>query len=94
MTERGLRLPVALVMLSGDGGAGAPWGPAERMPTPQAMVLCQGTGYTEMRAPSLLDHDMVAKAVQQSVSWLSLLARGGCHPDTCLFLPHLCPALP
>lgn len=63
------------------------------MPTPQAVVLCHGTGYTEMRVPSLLDHDTVAEAVHQSVSWLPLLAKG-CHPDTCLFLPHLCPALP
>ena len=93
MTERGLWLPVALVMLCGDGGAGAPWGPAERMPIPQAMVLCQGTGYTEMRAPSLLDHDMAAEAVQQSVSWLPLLARGGASltcASSCLIFALFC----
>lgn len=93
MTDRRLWLPVAPVTLCGDGGAGALWGPTQRMPIPQAMVLCQGTGYTEMWVPSLLDQDTVAEAVQQSVSRLPLLVRG-CHPDTCLFLPHLCPALP
>lgn len=51
--DRGLWLPVAPVTLCGDGGAGALWGPTQCMPIPQAMVLCQGTGYTEMRGTQL-----------------------------------------
>lgn len=63
------------------------------MPTPQAVVLCHGTGYTEMRVPSLLDHDTVAEAVHQSVSWLPLLAKGGAtltRASSCLIFAPLC----
>ena len=63
------------------------------MPTPQAVVLCQGTGYTEVRVPSLLDHDTVAEAVHQSVSWLPLLARWGAtltRASSCLIFAPLC----
>ncbi|XP_059016867.1 secreted frizzled-related protein 5-like [Mustela lutreola] len=58
------------------------------MPIPQAMALCHDIGYTEMRLPNLLDHDTTAEALQQSVSWLPLLARE-CHPDARLFLCSL-----
>ncbi|XP_066207575.1 secreted frizzled-related protein 5-like isoform X4 [Saccopteryx leptura] len=84
----GLWLLVALVMLCGDSGARAPWGPTRCMPIPQAMALCQDIGYPEMRLPNLLDHDTVAEAIQQSASWLPLLARE-CHPDARLFLCSL-----
>ncbi|KAM8758185.1 secreted frizzled-related protein 5-like [Rhynchonycteris naso] len=52
------------------------------------MALCQDIGYPEMRLPNLLDHDTVAEAIQQSASWLPLLARE-CHPDARLFLCSL-----
>lgn len=86
--DQGLWLLVALVVLWGDSGAGAPWGPTRCMPIPQAMALCHDIGYTEMRLPNLLDHDTAAEALQQSVSWLPLLARE-CHPDARLFLCSL-----
>lgn len=81
-------LLMALVVLWGDSGAGAPWGPSRCMPIPQAMALCHDIGYTEMRLPNLLGHDTAAEALQQSVSWLPLLARE-CHPDARLFLCSL-----
>ncbi|KAB1264588.1 Secreted frizzled-related protein 5 [Camelus dromedarius] len=58
------------------------------MPIPQAMALCHDIGYTEMQLPNLLDHDTTAEAIQQSASWLPLLARE-CHPDARLFLCSL-----
>lgn len=58
------------------------------MPIPQATVLCHDIGYTEMRLPNLLDHDTAAKALQQSVSWLPLMAME-CHSDAHLFLCSL-----
>lgn len=64
--DQGLWQLVALVVLSGDGGAGAPWGPTRCMAIPQAMALCHNIGYTEMRLPHLLDHDTAAEAIQQS----------------------------
>ena len=92
MTDRWLWLPVAPVMLCGDGRAGALWGPTQRMPIPQAMVLCQGTGYTEMRVPSLLDQDTAAEAVQQSANRLPLLVRVATltHASSCLIFALLC----
>lgn len=64
---RGLWLLVAMLVLWGDGGAGAPWGPMRCISIPPAVVLCHDIGYTEMRLPILLDHDPVAEAIQQSV---------------------------
>ncbi|XP_066472991.1 secreted frizzled-related protein 5-like [Tiliqua scincoides] len=52
------------------------------------MALCYDIGYTEMRLPNLLDHDTMAEAIQQSASWLPLLARE-CHPDARIFLCSL-----
>ncbi|TEA39500.1 hypothetical protein DBR06_SOUSAS2110287, partial [Sousa chinensis] len=62
--------------------------PTRCMAIPQAMALCHNIGYTEMRLPHLLDHDTAAEAIQQSVSWLPLLARE-CDPDVRLFLCSL-----
>lgn len=86
--DQRLWILMALVVLWGDSGAGAPWGPTRCMPIPQAMALCHDIGYTEMQLPNLLDHDTAAEAIQQSVSWLPLLARE-CHPDARLFLCSL-----
>ncbi|XP_060093622.1 secreted frizzled-related protein 5-like [Heteronotia binoei] len=55
---------------------------------PRSMALCYDIGYTEMRLPNLLDHDTMAEAIQQSASWLPLLARE-CHPDARIFLCSL-----
>ncbi|XP_072845408.1 secreted frizzled-related protein 5 isoform X2 [Pogona vitticeps] len=52
------------------------------------MALCYDIGYTEMRLPNLLDHDTMPEAIQQSTSWLPLLARE-CHPDARIFLCSL-----
>lgn len=88
MMERGPWLLLVLLALWGDSAAGAPWGPTRCMPIPPAMALCHDIGYTEMRLPNLLDHTTAAEAIQQSVSWLPLLARE-CHPDARLFLCSL-----
>uniref|UniRef100_A0A8C6L7F2 Secreted frizzled-related protein 5 n=1 Tax=Nothobranchius furzeri TaxID=105023 RepID=A0A8C6L7F2_NOTFU len=58
------------------------------VPIPPGMALCQNIGYTSMRMPNLLGHDSPAEAVQQSASWLPLLARE-CHPDARIFLCSL-----
>ncbi|XP_053234385.1 secreted frizzled-related protein 5-like isoform X2 [Podarcis raffonei] len=55
---------------------------------PRSMALCYDIGYTEMRLPNLLDHETMAEAIQQSTSWLPLLARE-CHPDARIFLCSL-----
>ncbi|KAH0630306.1 hypothetical protein JD844_013214 [Phrynosoma platyrhinos] len=55
---------------------------------PKSMALCYDIGYTEMRLPNLLDHETMAEAIQQSTSWLPLLARE-CHPDARIFLCSL-----
>ncbi|KAF5921647.1 hypothetical protein HPG69_012817 [Diceros bicornis minor] len=52
------------------------------------MALCHDIGYTEMWLPNLLDYDTADEAIQQSVSWLPVLARE-CHPDARLFLCSL-----
>ncbi|KAM9324116.1 secreted frizzled-related protein 5-like [Gastrophryne carolinensis] len=52
------------------------------------MPLCYGIGYTEMRIPNLLEHETMAEVIQQSSSWLPLLARE-CHPDARIFLCSL-----
>lgn len=58
------------------------------VPIPSGMALCQNIGYDTMRMPNLLGHDSPAEAVQQSASWLPLLARE-CHPDARIFLCSL-----
>lgn len=68
---------MALVVLRGEGGAGAPWGPRCCVPIPPVMVLCHNIGYTEMRLPNLLDDDTVAEVIQQSVSQLAAPAGQG-----------------
>ncbi|KAM4023067.1 secreted frizzled-related protein 5-like [Anomaloglossus baeobatrachus] len=55
---------------------------------PKHMPLCYGIGYTEMRIPNLLEHETMAEVIQQSSSWLPLLARE-CHPDARIFLCSL-----
>lgn len=55
---------------------------------PPNMALCQNIGYDSMRMPNLLGHESPAEAVQQSASWLPLLARE-CHPDARIFLCSL-----
>lgn len=55
---------------------------------PSGMALCLNIGYNTMRMPNLLGHETPAEAVQQSASWLPLLARE-CHPDARIFLCSL-----
>ncbi|XP_035016083.1 secreted frizzled-related protein 5 [Hippoglossus stenolepis] len=76
-------------MLSiGDGGLWEPRSSSRCVPIPAGMALCQNIGYDTMRMPNLLGHDSPAEAVQQSASWLPLLARE-CHPDARIFLCSL-----
>lgn len=63
-------------------------GSSRCIPIPSSMVLCQGLGYNTMRIPNLLGHELPAEAVQQSTSWLPLLARE-CHPHARIFLCSL-----
>uniref|UniRef100_UPI00398F2102 secreted frizzled-related protein 5 n=1 Tax=Pristiophorus japonicus TaxID=55135 RepID=UPI00398F2102 len=58
------------------------------LPIPKAMALCYDIGYAEMRIPNILEHETVAEVIQQSSSWLPLLARE-CHPDARVFLCSL-----
>lgn len=58
------------------------------VPIPSGMALCQNIGYDTMRMPNLLGHDSPGEVVQQSASWLPLLARE-CHPDARIFLCSL-----
>uniref|UniRef100_A0A8C4W5G4 Secreted frizzled-related protein 1 n=1 Tax=Gopherus evgoodei TaxID=1825980 RepID=A0A8C4W5G4_9SAUR len=55
---------------------------------PRSMALCYDIGYSEMRIPNLLEHETMAEVIQQSSSWLPLLARE-CHPDARIFLCSL-----
>ncbi|MEE6502264.1 hypothetical protein FKM82_004460 [Ascaphus truei] len=55
---------------------------------PRNMALCYDIGYSEMRIPNLLEHETMAEVIQQSSSWLPLLARE-CHPDARIFLCSL-----
>ncbi|KAM9350695.1 secreted frizzled-related protein 2 [Symphorus nematophorus] len=76
-------------MLSiGDGGLWEPRSSSRCVPIPAGMALCQSIGYDTMRMPNLLGHESPAEAVQQSASWLPLLARE-CHPDARIFLCSL-----
>ncbi|KAM8930093.1 secreted frizzled-related protein 5-like [Pelodytes ibericus] len=58
------------------------------MRIPRNMALCYDIGYVEMRVPNLLEHESMAEVIQQSSSWLPLLARE-CHPDARIFLCSL-----
>lgn len=76
-------------MLSiGEGGLWEPHSSSRCVPIPSGMALCQNIGYDNMRMPNLLGHESPAEAVQQSASWLPLLARE-CHPDARIFLCSL-----
>ncbi|TRY60868.1 hypothetical protein DNTS_035135 [Danionella cerebrum] len=87
------KLTLLLLLLS-SGTSAVPSGPWEHqgssrcVPIPSNMALCQGLGYDSMRMPNLLGHDSPAEAVQQSTSWLPLLARE-CHPHARIFLCSL-----
>uniref|UniRef100_A0A3B4C0F0 FZ domain-containing protein n=1 Tax=Pygocentrus nattereri TaxID=42514 RepID=A0A3B4C0F0_PYGNA len=65
-----------------------PQGSSRCIPIPSSMALCQGLGYNTMRMPNLLGHESPAEAVQQSASWLPLLARE-CHLHARIFLCSL-----
>lgn len=71
-----------------EGGVWEPRISSRCVPIPSNMALCQNIGYENMRMPNLLGHESPAEAVQQSVSWLTLLARE-CHPDARIFLCSL-----
>ncbi|CAG6021530.1 unnamed protein product [Menidia menidia] len=71
-----------------DGGLWEPHSSSRCVPIPSGMALCQNIGYESMRMPNLLGHESPAEAVQQSASWLPLLARE-CHPDARIFLCSL-----
>uniref|UniRef100_A0A8C1X5Z0 Secreted frizzled-related protein 1 n=1 Tax=Cyprinus carpio TaxID=7962 RepID=A0A8C1X5Z0_CYPCA len=83
-----------LLLLLGPGIGAVPsrlWehqGSSRCVPIPSNMALCQGLGYNSMRIPNLLGHESPAEAVQQSTSWLPLLARE-CHPHARIFLCSL-----
>lgn len=72
----------------GEGGLWEPRSSTRCVPIPSGMALCQNIGYDTMRMPNLLGHESPAEAVQQSSSWLPLLARE-CHPDARIFLCSL-----
>lgn len=71
-----------------EGGLWEPRSSSRCVPIPSGMALCQNIGYDTMRMPNLLGHESPAEAVQQSASWLPLLARE-CHPDARIFLCSL-----
>ncbi|KAJ8370790.1 hypothetical protein SKAU_G00108180 [Synaphobranchus kaupii] len=96
-----LRLPVLQVLVllpclapvlgAGQRGGGGHWEPRSSsrcLPIPSSMALCHDIGYPTMRMPNLLGHESLGEAVQQSASWLPLLARE-CHPDARIFLCSL-----
>ena len=71
-----------------DGGQWEPQASSRCVSIPANMALCQGLGYSNMRLPNLLGHEAPGEAVQQSASWLPLLARE-CHPHARIFLCSL-----
>lgn len=83
-TTTGLRSMISI----GEGGLWEPRRSSRCVPIPSGMALCQNIGYDTMRMPNLLGHESPAEAVQQSASWLPLLARE-CHPDARIFLCSL-----
>ncbi|XP_040920027.1 secreted frizzled-related protein 5 [Toxotes jaculatrix] len=76
------------ILSMGEGGLWEPRSSSRCVPIPSGMALCQNIGYDTMRMPNLLGHESPAEAVQQSASWLPLLARE-CHPDARIFLCSL-----
>ncbi|KAI1892896.1 hypothetical protein AGOR_G00138240 [Albula goreensis] len=75
----------------GLGAGGGQWeqhSSSRCLPIPPGMALCHDIGYDTMRMPNLLGHESLGEAVQQSASWLPLLARE-CHPDARIFLCSL-----
>lgn len=83
-TTAGLRSVLSI----GEGGLWEPRSSSRCVPIPPGMALCQNIGYDTMRMPNLLGHESHAEAVQQSASWLPLLARE-CHPEARIFLCSL-----
>ncbi|XP_077642331.1 secreted frizzled-related protein 5-like [Lonchura striata] len=81
---------VARLLLWGSPGAWASYlrRSSSCMPIPHRMALCYDIGYSEMRIPNLLEHETMTEVIQQSSSWLPLLARE-CHPDARIFLCSL-----
>lgn len=73
---------------TGGGGQWDSHSSSRCVPIPPGMALCQDIGYNNMRMPNLLGHESPEEAVQQSASWLPLLARE-CHPDARIFLCSL-----
>ncbi|XP_068188178.1 secreted frizzled-related protein 5 [Antennarius striatus] len=76
------------ILSIGESGVWEPHSSSRCVPIPSNMALCQKIGYNTMRIPNLLGHESPAEAVQQSASWLPLLARQ-CHPDARIFLCSL-----
>lgn len=76
------------ILSIGEGGLWEPRSSSRCVPIPSSMALCENIGYDSMRMPNLLGHEFPAEAVQQSASWLPLLARE-CHPDARIFLCSL-----
>ncbi|PKU38233.1 secreted frizzled-related protein 5-like [Limosa lapponica baueri] len=81
---------LARLLLWGSPGAWASYlrRSSSCMPIPHHMALCYDIGYSEMRIPNLLEHETMPEVIQQSSSWLPLLARE-CHPDARIFLCSL-----
>lgn len=87
-TELGTTAKFRSTLSIRDGGLWESRTPSRCVPIPSDMALCQNIGYDTMRMPNLLGHESLAEAVQQSTSWLPLLARE-CHPDARSFLCSL-----
>eukprot|EP00064_Thunnus_orientalis_P009426 superscaffoldBa00001197_g9450 len=86
--EPGVTTGLRPMFSMGEGGLWEPRSSSRCVPIPSGMALCQNIGYDTMRMPNLLGHESPAEAVQQSASWLPLLARE-CHPDARIFLCSL-----
>ncbi|XP_052337793.1 secreted frizzled-related protein 5 isoform X1 [Oncorhynchus keta] len=78
----------ATILSVSSEGQWEPRSSSRCVPIPAGMALCQNIGYATMRMPNLLGHESPGEAVQQSASWLPLLARE-CHPDARIFLCSL-----
>lgn len=87
-TEVGMTPKFRSTLSIRDGGLWESRTSSRCVPIPSDMALCQNIGYDTMRMPNLLGHESLAEAVQQSTSWLPLLARE-CHPDARSFLCSL-----
>uniref|UniRef100_A0A7N4NNE6 FZ domain-containing protein n=1 Tax=Sarcophilus harrisii TaxID=9305 RepID=A0A7N4NNE6_SARHA len=86
--ERLLLALVGLCVSFQRAGAAFPRSSSRCTFIPRNMALCYDIGYSEMRIPNLLEHETMAEVIQQSSSWLPLLARE-CHPDARVFLCSL-----